>query len=218
MDSLGAVLLVILLVLLAVLLPAEEFLFVAAGGVLLGMAARQWALRPCCCGGAAAFEGGRADAGAGASSCGADASASGANASAGASAACACGAGACNADACGAEAYPGALSEADLAGLASSELAAWGHSTEEQPDMPAFGNPARTAFSGPVRREECSGARCPSVQAGDADERLAYQARSRNDTTRSDTGALRLIDQANRYYREELDEEEDTVWWGRDEN
>ena len=51
----------------------------------------------------------------------------------------------------------------------------------------------------------------------DGDELNTYQARSRNDMTRVWAGIYRRKSLMDRYVREELDEEEDTRWWGRAE-
>lgn len=51
----------------------------------------------------------------------------------------------------------------------------------------------------------------------DGDELLAYQARSRNDPERVWAGIYRRKGLVDRYVREELDETEDTQWWGRHE-
>ena len=52
----------------------------------------------------------------------------------------------------------------------------------------------------------------------DGDELNAYQVRSRNDPTRVWAGVFRRKALMDRYVREELDEQEDTRWWGRAEN
>lgn len=51
----------------------------------------------------------------------------------------------------------------------------------------------------------------------DGDELLVYQARSRHDPWRLAAGIERRTPAINKYIRDELDEEENTVWWGRRE-
>jgi hypothetical protein len=51
----------------------------------------------------------------------------------------------------------------------------------------------------------------------DGDERASYQARSRNDPTRATAGAMNRRRDLDEYLREEVEKEEDRVWWGRHE-
>lgn len=51
----------------------------------------------------------------------------------------------------------------------------------------------------------------------DGDERITYQARSRNDPVRVTIGTLNRRSALDKYLREELDEEENRRWWGRHE-
>ena len=49
----------------------------------------------------------------------------------------------------------------------------------------------------------------------DADQQIAQHARWRNDPYRVAAGIMRRKDLMDKYVREELDEEEDSYWWGR---
>lgn len=51
----------------------------------------------------------------------------------------------------------------------------------------------------------------------DGDQRMARQSIQRNDPLRSTIGSMRKQCDLDKYLREELNEEEDAVWWGRDE-
>lgn len=52
----------------------------------------------------------------------------------------------------------------------------------------------------------------------DGDERMNYQARSRNDPTRVTAGTMNRRRDLDKYLREEVDEEDDREWWGRHED
>lgn len=52
----------------------------------------------------------------------------------------------------------------------------------------------------------------------DGDERMNYQSRSRNDPIRVTTGTMNRRQDMDKYLREEVEEEEDRVWWGRHED
>jgi len=51
----------------------------------------------------------------------------------------------------------------------------------------------------------------------DGDERNAYQVRSRNEHARVTAGTMDRRKMLDPYFREELDQEEDSHWWGRHE-
>lgn len=51
----------------------------------------------------------------------------------------------------------------------------------------------------------------------DGDERINYQARSRNDPTRVIAGTMNRRCDLDKYLREEVEEEDDREWWGRHE-
>lgn len=51
----------------------------------------------------------------------------------------------------------------------------------------------------------------------DADEKIVYQARSRNDPLRATIGSMNRVSDVDHFVREELEEEEDRPWWGRHE-
>ena len=51
----------------------------------------------------------------------------------------------------------------------------------------------------------------------DGDEAITYQARSRNDAVRVTTGTMRRRRDLDKYLREEVDEAEERIWWGRHE-
>jgi len=52
----------------------------------------------------------------------------------------------------------------------------------------------------------------------DGDERMTYQARSRNDPARVTAGTMNRRRDLDKYLREEVDEEDDREWWGRHED
>jgi hypothetical protein len=52
----------------------------------------------------------------------------------------------------------------------------------------------------------------------DGDERINYQARSRNDPTRVTAGTMNRRCDLDKYLREEVEEEDDREWWGRHED
>ena len=52
----------------------------------------------------------------------------------------------------------------------------------------------------------------------DGDERINYQSRSRNDSTRVTAGTMNRRRDLDKYLREEVDEEDDREWWGRHED
>jgi hypothetical protein len=51
----------------------------------------------------------------------------------------------------------------------------------------------------------------------DLDEKNTYQVRSRNDPVRITAGTMRRQSEMDRYFREEVLEAEERVWWGRHE-
>jgi hypothetical protein len=51
----------------------------------------------------------------------------------------------------------------------------------------------------------------------DGDERINYQARSRNDPTRVTAGTMNRRCDLDKYLREEVEEEDNREWWGRHE-
>jgi hypothetical protein len=51
----------------------------------------------------------------------------------------------------------------------------------------------------------------------DGDERINYQALSRNDPSRTTAGTMGRRTSLDAYLHEEVAEEEDRVWWGRHE-
>jgi hypothetical protein len=51
----------------------------------------------------------------------------------------------------------------------------------------------------------------------DGDERLSYQALSRNDPTRPTAGTMSRRGALDQYLREEVEEADDREWWGRHE-
>lgn len=51
----------------------------------------------------------------------------------------------------------------------------------------------------------------------DGDERINYQARSRNDPMRVTAGTMNRRCDLDKYLREEVEEEDDREWWGRHE-
>ena len=52
----------------------------------------------------------------------------------------------------------------------------------------------------------------------DGDERMNYQSRSRNDPIRVTAGTMNRRQDMDKYLREEVEEEEGRVWWGRHED
>jgi len=55
----------------------------------------------------------------------------------------------------------------------------------------------------------------PAVDVFDADERNVHLVREKNDAHRVVAGGMRRKDQLSRYLKEELDEEENSHWWGQ---
>jgi hypothetical protein len=51
----------------------------------------------------------------------------------------------------------------------------------------------------------------------DGDERMTHQARGRNDPERVIAGTMKRREKLDKYLREEVDEEENKVWWGADD-
>ena len=97
--------------------------------------------------------------------------------------------------------------------------AKWGHRdrTAYETGFSPLGNPFDTdriaypAALGPCIDDEAHGANI------DGDELNVYHARSRNDNTRVIAGTIRRKEFMDRFLREELEEEEDSRWWGRHE-
>ena len=84
-------------------------------------------------------------------------------------------------------------------------------------DYAPQGNPFNTSRVGAPR----AAGPCLDDEANDdeldGDERLNYQALSRNDPLRATVGAIGRQASLDAYLREEVDEEEGRVWWGRHE-
>lgn len=91
-----------------------------------------------------------------------------------------------------------------------------GQGADYGPDWFPYGNPydtdriAGVLAAGPCVDDE-------AVAVFDADELNTYQVRSRNDPYRLAAGALRYKEQLAQYTSSELDEEQDSRWWGRHE-
>lgn len=117
------------------------------------------------------------------------------------------------------EGYRGAIDAAGDIDHDSADTAPWGH-----PDRTAYGSDYM-AVGNPydLDRIGSPGAAPPGIDDEaiggllDADELNTYHARSRNDNTRVWAGAIRRKEFMDRYLREELEEEEDSQWWGRHE-
>jgi hypothetical protein len=111
-------------------------------------------------------------------------------------------------------AYPGAI-EVDDHGAA----ARYGH--EDRARGANRRAPAGNAFNAGRVAAPTGDAPCLDDEANDAeidgDERINYQSLSRNDATRVTAGTMNRRRELDPYFREELDQEEDSRWWGRHE-
>lgn len=110
--------------------------------------------------------------------------------------------------------YPGAIDPDEY----DSE-AAYGHRdlTEGDNDYMPYGNPFNTGrISAPLAADACIDDEANDDQL-DGDERNAYQVRSRNDATRVTAGTMNRRQDVDKFFREELEQEQDREWWGRHE-
>ncbi len=116
--------------------------------------------------------------------------------------------------------YRGAIAgDPDAGGPGVHAAAARGHPdrTARETDSVPVGNPhdldriGSPAAAAPCVDDEAAGGPL------DGDELLAVQARSRNDDTRVRAGTIRRKAFMERFLTEELEEEEDSRWWGRHE-
>lgn len=115
------------------------------------------------------------------------------------------------------ESYPGAIDfgEGGPAAGAHDEAPALGHSDwDKKPrDSPPLGNPYDTdRIESPQGAAPCVDD--DAIAIYDGDEQNTYQVRSRNDPERVWAGILRRKPLVERYVKEELDERENTRWWG----
>jgi hypothetical protein len=113
--------------------------------------------------------------------------------------------------------YRGAIEvgeEHDMYGLDYDE---YGHADRNVNDSTSYGNPFDR---GRIHAPAAAGA-CPDDEANDdeldGDERITYQQRSRNDSTRVTAGTMNRRKMLDPYLRGEVEEEEDSPWWGRHE-
>ena len=120
----------------------------------------------------------------------------------------------------GYEDYPGAIDfgAGGAAAAWSDQGPRWGHSDWDAAarDGVPEGNPfSRNRVAAPAAAPPCADDDALAIH--DADELNAYQARARNDPDRVRAGALRRKAFVSHYVKEELDEQEDSQWWGRHE-
>jgi hypothetical protein len=115
--------------------------------------------------------------------------------------------------------YPGAVTfdPADQRAFYESGVGGYRDRTALETDNFPAGNPYDTARTfapfaeGPCLDDDSYGGMM------DADEAYAVQIRSRNDPTRVAAGIIRRKEFMDAYLREELEQEEDSRWWGRHE-
>ncbi|MDE2097646.1 MAG: hypothetical protein KGL39_10395 [Patescibacteria group bacterium] len=102
--------------------------------------------------------------------------------------------------------------------IGSDDSFAYGHHDRRAyAKNPREGNPfdlSRTAA--PEAAEPCVDDEADN-DSYDADERNAYQVRSRNDSTRVDAGTMRRRKEMDKYFRSEVAAQEEIPWWGRHE-
>jgi hypothetical protein len=119
-------------------------------------------------------------------------------------------------------AYPGAIDfgETDVP-VVGDEAPALGHvdwdaAARDGAAAPPQGNPYDLdRIANPQAAAPCVDD--DAIAIYDGDELMAYQARSRNDPERVWAGIYRRKALVDRYVREELDERENTQWWGAGE-
>ena len=114
----------------------------------------------------------------------------------------------------GAPFYPGAIDIDD-----NGEALPYGH-----PDRGAWHNAAAAEGNpfalGRLRPDVAAGAEYDDEANDDeldGDERMANQGTSRNDATRVTAGTMNRRGDVDKYLREEVEEAQDRVWWGRHE-
>ena len=103
-------------------------------------------------------------------------------------------------------AYPGAIDT-------ESEM---GHRTARITDFVPEGNPYVSTRLAPDHGEVCVDDEANDEEI-DGDERMNYQSRSRNDSTRATAGTMNRRKDLDRYLREEVEDEERRVGWGEHE-
>jgi len=111
--------------------------------------------------------------------------------------------------------YPGAI---DINEYDSEP--GWGHRdrTERDNEFAPEGNPFNfNRLNAPSAAGACIDDEA-NDDALDGDERMNYQARSRNDPTRVTAGTMNRRRDFDKYLREEVEEEDDREWWGRHED
>jgi len=114
----------------------------------------------------------------------------------------------------GGDGYPGAIRSSPGAGDAAAEMI--GHS--DRLAGASEGAPSGNPFDLDRYGQDAAGFDDDEANAHfDGDENVTLQARARNDPTRVWAGAYRLKAHFDPYVREELEEEEDSYWWGRHE-
>jgi hypothetical protein len=110
--------------------------------------------------------------------------------------------------------YPGAI---DLDEYDSE--ATYGHRdlTEGDNDFVPYGNPFNTGrIAAPPAADSCIDDEANDDQI-DGDERNTYQTRARNDATRATAGTMNRRQAMDKFFREECEESDDQMWWGRHE-
>jgi hypothetical protein len=108
--------------------------------------------------------------------------------------------------------YPGSIDAGDF----DSE-APFGHSDQRADDVPPYGTPfntSRVAF--PAKAGGCVDDEANDAEI-DGDEGGVYQALSRNDATRATAGSMNRRRDLDPYFREEVEEAENRMWWGQGE-
>lgn len=109
--------------------------------------------------------------------------------------------------------YPGAI---DVSDLAHDRAPGFGHADAMRDRDVPRGNPfLEGRIAVPQGAPPCVDDE--ATAHFDGDELVTYHARARNDPERVWAGARRRKAHVQRYVGEELDEAENTVWWGRHE-
>jgi len=115
----------------------------------------------------------------------------------------------------GAERYPGAIDVDEY-----DTEAAYGHRdlSAGDNDLAQPGNPYnRGRISYPTAAAPCADDEANDVEM-DGDELAAIQGRVRNDAERVIAGTMNRRRDFDKYFREEVEEAEGRVWWGRHEH
>lgn len=113
--------------------------------------------------------------------------------------------------------YPGAVPSIESGEYEYKGLYRGGLTDREIMDILPDGNPMN------LGRDASPAAACPCIDDEanndeiDGDERITYQLRARNDETRVIAGLMNRRSELDKFLREEVEQEENSRWWGRQE-